>query len=81
MELINLMLQQDHSYFKSNQKLFLKFLEKLYADEAIKDEKIVAVTAAMTSGTGLNIILVKNFLKDYLMLVLQSNMLLQWLLD
>jgi len=43
------------SIAKGNNKTFSKIFGETLADEAKRDEKIVAVTAAMTSGTGLDI--------------------------
>ena len=43
------------SFSRSNEKSFSQVFGETLSDVAIEDEKIVAVTAAMTSGTGLNI--------------------------
>ena len=40
---------------KTNKKSFSKIFGETLTDEAMKDEKIVAITAAMASGTGLDI--------------------------
>ena len=42
------------SISKSNKKTFSKIFGETLIEEATKDEKIVAITAAMTSGTGLD---------------------------
>ena len=43
-----------HSISKSNNKTFSQIFGETLVEEALQDEKIVAVTAAMTSSTGLN---------------------------
>ena len=43
------------SISKSNKKSFSQIFGQTLSEEALEDEKIVAVTAAMVSGTGLNI--------------------------
>ena len=48
-------IQTGTSISKSNKKSFSQVFGESLTEEAVKDEKIVAVTAAMTSGTGLNI--------------------------
>ena len=46
-------IETGHSISKSNTKTFSEIFGETLSKEAFRDEKIVAVTAAMTSGTGL----------------------------
>ena len=55
MVLINLILSQVIPIKKTNSKSYSQVFGETLSQEAAKDKTIVAVTAAMASGTGLNV--------------------------
>ena len=63
----------EQSKQKSNTPSYTKVFAETLIKHAEQDTKIVGITGAMPSGTGLNF-LKKSFLKELLMWELQSNM-------
>ena len=70
----------EQSKSKPNAPSYTSVFGKALVSEASRDHRIVAVTAAMPSGTGINL-MQKEFPKGHLMLVLQSSTLLHLLVE